>query len=65
MNFEDEEENLKPEKLLIYRKGKEIFDMVHKITALIPENNEYLMEIKGGSGRRAQGSGRINLCVPL
>jgi hypothetical protein len=39
MSFEDEEDNPKPEKLLIYQKGKEIFDMVHKITALIPENN--------------------------
>jgi hypothetical protein len=41
MDFEDEEDDPKPEKLPIYRKGKEIFDMVHKITALIPENNEY------------------------
>jgi hypothetical protein len=47
MDSEDEEDNLKPEKLPIYRKGEEIFDIVHKIAALIPENNEYLMEIKG------------------
>ena len=47
MDFEDEEDNPKPEKLPIYRKGKEVFDMVNKIASLIPENNEYLMEIKG------------------
>jgi len=47
MDSEDAEDDPKPEKLPIYRKGKEIFDMVHKITALIPENNEILMEIKG------------------
>ena len=47
MDFEDEEDNPKPEKLPIYRKGKEVFDMVNKIASLIPENNEYLVEIKG------------------
>jgi hypothetical protein len=46
MYSEDEEDDPKPEKLPIYRKGREIFDMVHKITALIPENNEYIVEIK-------------------
>ena len=46
MNSEDEDDNLKPESLPIYRKGKEIFDMVYKIAALIPENNEYLMVVK-------------------
>ena len=47
MDFEDEEDDPKPEKLPIYQKGKQIFDMVQKIADLIPENNEYLMEIKG------------------
>ena len=47
MNSEDEDDNPKPERLPIYRKGKEIFDTVHKIAALIPEDNEYLMEVKG------------------
>jgi hypothetical protein len=47
MDFEDEEDNPKPENLPIYQKGKQIFDMVHKIADLIPENNEYLMEVKG------------------
>jgi hypothetical protein len=46
MNSEDEDYIEKPEKFPIYRKGKEIFDMVSKITALIPENDEYLMDIK-------------------
>ena len=46
MNSEDEDDNPKPERLPIYRKGKEIFDMVNKIAALIPENNEYLMEVR-------------------
>jgi hypothetical protein len=41
MNSDEEDDNEQPERLPIYRKGKEIFDMVHKITALIPENNEY------------------------
>jgi len=41
MNSEDEDYIPKPEKLPIYRKGKEIFDTVHKIAALIPEDNEY------------------------
>ena len=47
MSSEDEEDDPKPEKLPIYRKGKEIFYIVNKIAALIPENNEYLMEVKG------------------
>ena len=46
MNSEDEDYIEKPEKFPIYRKGKEIFDIVNKIAALIPENNEYLMDIK-------------------
>jgi hypothetical protein len=46
MDSEDEEDDPKPEKLPIYQKGKQIFDMVHKIADLIPENNEYLMEVK-------------------
>jgi hypothetical protein len=46
MDFEDKEDDPKPEKLPIYRKGKEIFDIVNKIAALIPENNEHLMVVK-------------------
>ncbi len=46
MNWDEEDDIVKPESLPIYRKGKEIFDMVIKITDLIPENDEYLNEIK-------------------
>jgi hypothetical protein len=46
MNFDDDEDITRPEKLPIYKKGKEIFDMVIKITDLFPENNEYLMDVK-------------------
>jgi hypothetical protein len=46
MNSEEEDDIINPEKLPIYLKGKEIFDLVNKITALIPEDNEYLMHVK-------------------
>ena len=46
MNSEDEEDAVNPRRLPIYLKGKEIFDMVHKIADLIPEDNEYLMSVK-------------------
>ncbi|HUX97314.1 MAG TPA: hypothetical protein VMV47_16385 [Bacteroidales bacterium] len=46
MNSDDEDDIPKPDKLPIYQKGKEIFDMVIKITDLIPENNEYLIDLK-------------------
>jgi hypothetical protein len=46
MNSEEEDDITRPERLPIYQKGKEIFDMVSKIAALIPENDEYLMEVK-------------------
>ncbi len=46
MYEEEDDDIIKPEKLPIYLKGKEIFDMVDKITALIPENDEYLNEVK-------------------
>lgn len=47
MNSDDEDDIARPEKLPIYRKGREIFDIVSKIADLIPESNEYLMDIKG------------------
>jgi hypothetical protein len=47
MNSNDEDDIARPEKLPVYRKGREIFDMVSKIADLIPESNEYLMDIKG------------------
>jgi hypothetical protein len=49
MNSDDDDDDddvLKPEKLPIFRKGKEIFDLVRKITDLIPEDNKYLMQVK-------------------
>jgi hypothetical protein len=48
MNSDDDDDDdvLKPEKLPIFRKGKEIFDLVLKITDLIPEDNKYLMQVK-------------------
>jgi hypothetical protein len=46
MHSEEDDDIIKTENLPIYRKGKEIFDMVMKITDLIPEDNEYLMDIK-------------------
>ena len=46
MNSDDEDDIPKTDKLPIYQKGKEIFDMVIKITDLIPENNEYLIDLK-------------------
>ena len=46
MNSEEDDDIINPEKLPIYLKGKEILDVVFKITALIPENDEYLNEVK-------------------
>jgi hypothetical protein len=46
MNHDDEDDIVKPERLPIFKKGKEIFDLVCKIADLIPENDEYLNEIK-------------------
>jgi hypothetical protein len=46
--YSDEDDDApKTKNLPIYRKGKEIYEVVIKITALIPENDEYLSEIKG------------------
>ena len=46
MYSDEDNDILKPEKLPIFLKGKEIFDMVNKIAALIPETDEYLNEVK-------------------
>ena len=46
MNSDEENDIVRPESLPIYRKGKEIFDIVNNICALFPENDEYLNEIK-------------------
>lgn len=47
MKEEDDEHFLDPKELPIYKKGKEIFDVVHQIAELIPEDNEMLQSIKG------------------
>jgi len=46
MNSDEENDIVRPESLPIYRKGKEILDIVSNICALFPENDEYLNEIK-------------------
>ena len=43
----DEDFDVDAGTLPIFRKGREIFDLVKKITDLIPEDNEILMDIKG------------------
>lgn len=44
--MEEENENRDPKNLPIYKKGKEIFDVVHKISELIPEDKKELSFIK-------------------
>ncbi|MBN1925241.1 MAG: hypothetical protein JW798_05340 [Prolixibacteraceae bacterium] len=46
--FDDEEENERtnPKELPLYKKGKEIFEVVDQICKLIPDDNEYLQDIK-------------------
>ena len=46
MNSDEEDDIARTERLPIYQKGKEIFGIVSKITALIPENDEYLKDVK-------------------
>jgi hypothetical protein len=46
MNSDEDDDITRLERLPIYRKGKEILDMVIKIGDLIPENDEYLKDIK-------------------
>jgi hypothetical protein len=47
MDSDEDDDVIKPEKLPIFMKGKEIFDLVHKITDLIPDNDDYLNDVKG------------------
>ena len=47
MDSDEDDDVIKTEKLPIFLKGKEIFDLVHKITDLIPDNDEYLNDVKG------------------
>jgi hypothetical protein len=46
MYSEEDDEIVDPEKLPIFQKGKEIYDIVRKITDLIPKENEYLRDVK-------------------
>ncbi len=46
MDSDEEYDIIRTESLPIYRKGKGILDMTDKIAALIPGNDEYLMDIK-------------------
>ncbi len=43
---EDDEQKIKSEDLPIFKKGEEIFDVVHKIGELIPEDNGHLQHVK-------------------
>lgn len=44
--MKEEEDRINPKELAIYKKGKEIFDVVHQISELIPDDNEHLQHIK-------------------
>jgi len=44
--MKEENETIDPESLPIFRKGKEILEVVHQITELIPEDNNELTHIK-------------------
>lgn len=45
---EDEDQNRERyQDLPLFKKGKEIYDVVHQIGKLIPDNNPYLQDIKG------------------
>ncbi len=44
--FEDDEDK-RTQDLPIYKKGKEIFEVVRRIADLIPEDNEHLQFVKG------------------
>ena len=47
MNSNEDDDIVHPEKLPIYLKGKEILDLVIKISDLIPEKDEHLNDVKG------------------
>ncbi len=44
--FNDENEEIDPKELPIYKKGKEIFDVVNRICDLIPDDDEMLGHVK-------------------
>jgi hypothetical protein len=43
----NEEENIDSKSLPLFRKGREIVDLVHEIADLIPDDNEHLQTVKG------------------
>jgi hypothetical protein len=43
----DDENEIDPKELPIYKKGKEIYEVVHHICELIPDDNEHLQHVKG------------------
>jgi len=45
--FDDESEEVDPKELPIYKKGMEIFEVVHQICELIPDDDEMLGHVKG------------------
>lgn len=45
--FDDEHEKIDLKELSIYKKGMEIFDVVHQICELIPDDDEILNHVKG------------------
>lgn len=45
--MEEHDDIREPENLPIYKKGKEIYEVVHQIGELIPEDDEYLQSVKG------------------
>lgn len=45
--FDDENDEIDPKELPIYKKGMEIFEVVHQICELIPDDDEMLGHVKG------------------
>jgi hypothetical protein len=45
--FDDENENIDPQELPIYKKGWEIYEVVNRICELIPDDDEMLGHVKG------------------
>jgi hypothetical protein len=40
------QKDFSPQALVLYKKGKEIYNVVSKIAEIIPEDNEYLQDVK-------------------
>ncbi|MBW3546192.1 MAG: hypothetical protein KY428_11450 [Bacteroidetes bacterium] len=46
MLSDDDDDQLQPERMSIFLKGREIFDLTTQIVALIPEDNDMLQSVK-------------------